>query len=44
MSQGALTPARNLAGNQELDTGTRTRNALSRDLLYRGERGPALLT
>jgi hypothetical protein len=31
-------------GNQELDAGTRTRNALLRGLRCRGERGFALLT
>jgi len=41
---GILTPAKRPAGNQELDPGTRTRNALPRDLRYRGERGLALLT
>jgi DDE superfamily endonuclease len=41
---GILTPTRNPAGNQELDIGTRTRNALLRDLRCRGERGFALLT
>jgi hypothetical protein len=32
------------AGNQELDTGNRTRNALLRDLRCRGERGFAEIT
>jgi hypothetical protein len=41
---GILTPVKKPAGNQELDTGTRTRNALLRDLRCRGERGFALLT
>ena len=41
---GVLTPVKRPAGNQELDTGTRTRNALLRDLRCRGERGFALLT
>ena len=41
---GVLTPVKKPAGNQELDTGTRTRNALLRDLRCRGERGFALLT
>ena len=41
---GILTPIRKPAGNQELDAGTRTRNALLRDLRCRGERGFALLT
>jgi hypothetical protein len=41
---GILTPVKRPAGNQELDTGTRTRNALLRDLRCRGERGFALLT
>jgi hypothetical protein len=41
---GILTPVKSPAGNQELDTGTRTRNALLRDLRCRGERGFALLT
>jgi hypothetical protein len=35
---------RNPPGNRELDLGTRTRNALLRDLRYRGERGFALIT
>jgi hypothetical protein len=38
---GVLTPVKKPAGNQELDIGTRTRNALLR---CRGERGFALLT
>lgn len=41
---GILTPIRKPAGNQELDAGNRTRNALLRDLRCRGERGFALLT
>jgi DDE superfamily endonuclease len=41
---GILTPVKKPAGNQELDTGNRTRNALLRDLRCRGERGFALLT
>ena len=41
---GVLTPVRTPSGNQELDPGTRTRNALLRDLRCRGERGFALLT
>jgi hypothetical protein len=41
---GVLTPVKRPAGNQELDTGTRTRNALLRDLRCLGERGFALLT
>jgi hypothetical protein len=41
---GILTPVKKPAGNQELDIGTRTRNALLRDLRCRGERGFALLT
>jgi hypothetical protein len=41
---GVLTPVKKPAGNQDLDTGTRTRNALLRDLRCRGERGFALLT
>jgi hypothetical protein len=41
---GILTPVKTPAGNHELDTGTRTRNALLRDLRCRGERGFALLT
>jgi hypothetical protein len=41
---GILTPVRKPAGNQELDAGTRTRNALLRDLRCPGERGFALLT
>ena len=41
---GVLTPVKKPAGNQELDIGTRTRNALLRDLRCRGERGFALLT
>jgi hypothetical protein len=41
---GVLTPVKKPAGNQELDTGTRTRNALLGDLRCRGERGFALLT
>jgi DDE superfamily endonuclease len=41
---GILVPVKNPAGNQELDAGTRTRNALLRDLRCRGERGFALLT
>jgi hypothetical protein len=35
---------KNPPGNQEPDIGTRTRNALLRDLRCRGERGFALLT
>ena len=42
--KGILTPVKRPAGNQELDIGTRTRNALLRDLRCRGERGFALLT
>ncbi len=41
---GILVPVKNPPGNQELDLGTRTRNALLRDLRCRGERGFALLT
>jgi DDE superfamily endonuclease len=41
---GVLTPVKRPSGNLELDTGTRTRNALLRDLRCRGERGFALLT
>ena len=41
---GILTPVKKPAGNQELDIGTRTKNALLRDLRCRGERGFALLT
>jgi hypothetical protein len=41
---GILVPVKNLRGNQELDIGTRARNALLRDLRCRGERGFALLT
>jgi DDE superfamily endonuclease len=41
---GILTPVKRPGGNQELDVGTRTRNALLRDLRCRGERGFALLT
>ncbi|HEY0934657.1 MAG TPA: transposase family protein [Trebonia sp.] len=41
---GILVPFKNPPGNQELDTGARTRNALLRDLRCRGERGFALLT
>jgi hypothetical protein len=41
---GVLTPVKRPAGNQDLDIGTRTRNALLRDLRCRGERGFALLT
>ena len=41
---GILTPVKKPAGNQEPDPGTRTRNALLRDLRCRGERGFALLT
>jgi DDE superfamily endonuclease len=41
---GILTPVKKPAGNQDLDTSTRTRNALLRDLRCRGERGFALLT
>ena len=41
---GILTPVKKPAGNRELDIGTRTRNALLRDLRCRGERGFALLT
>jgi hypothetical protein len=41
---GILTPVKRPSGNQEPDTGTRTRNALLRDLRCRGERGFALLT
>ena len=42
--KGILVPAKRPPGNQELDIGTRTRNALLRDLRCRGERGFALLT
>jgi DDE superfamily endonuclease len=41
---GILTPVKKPAGNQEPDIGTRTRNALLRDLRCHGERGFALLT
>jgi hypothetical protein len=41
---GIPVPFKNPAGNQELDAGARTRNALLRDLRCRGERGFALLT
>lgn len=41
---GILTPVKKPAGNQELDLGARTRNALLRELRCRGERGFALLT
>jgi DDE superfamily endonuclease len=41
---GVLVPVKSPAGNQEPDAGTRTRNALLRDLRCRGERGFALLT
>jgi hypothetical protein len=41
---GILVPVKNPPGNQELDIGARTRNALLRDLRCRGERGFALLT
>jgi hypothetical protein len=41
---GVLTPVKKPSGNQDLDIGTRTRNALLRDLRCRGERGFALLT
>ena len=41
---GILTPVKRPAGKQELNIGTRTRNALLRDLRCRGERGFALLT
>ena len=41
---GILTPVKRPSGNQEPDIGTRTRNALLRDLRCRGERGFALLT
>jgi hypothetical protein len=41
---GILAPVKNPPGNQEPDAGTRTRNALLRDLRCRGERGFALLT
>ena len=41
---GILVPVKNPPGNQELDIGTRTRNALLRDLRCRGERAFALLT
>jgi hypothetical protein len=41
---GVLTPVKRPAGNQDPDIGTRTRNALPRDLRCRGERGFALLT
>jgi hypothetical protein len=41
---GVLTPVKKPFGNQELDIGNRTRNALLRDLRCRGERGFALLT
>jgi hypothetical protein len=41
---GVLTPVKNPPGNQEPDIGTRTRNALLRELRCQGERGFALLT
>jgi hypothetical protein len=41
---GILTLVKKPAGNQELDVGTRTRNALLRDLRCRGKRGFAQLT
>jgi hypothetical protein len=41
---GILVPVKKPAGNQELDVGTRTRNALLRGLRCRGERGFALIT
>jgi hypothetical protein len=41
---GILVPVKRPAGNQELDIGTRARNALLRSLRCRGERGFALLT
>jgi hypothetical protein len=41
---GIHVPVKNPPGNQEPDIGTRTRNALLRDLRCRGERGFALLT
>jgi hypothetical protein len=41
---GILVPVKNPPGNQEPDIGTRTRNALLRDLRCRGEHGFALLT
>ena len=41
---GVLIPVKDPPGNQELDAGARTRNALLRDLRCRGERGFALLT
>jgi hypothetical protein len=41
---GILVPAKNQPGIPELDIGSRTRNALLRDLRCRGERGFALLT
>jgi hypothetical protein len=41
---GILVPVKKPVGNQELDPGTRTRNALLRGLRCRGERGFALLT
>jgi hypothetical protein len=41
---GILVPVKRPAGNQELDPGTQTRNALLRGLRCRGERGFALLT
>lgn len=41
---GILIPVKDPPGNQEPDSGTRTRNALLRDLRCRAERGFALLT
>jgi hypothetical protein len=41
---GILVPVKSPAGNQGLDAGTRTRNALLRGLRCQGERGFALLT
>ena len=41
---GILVPVKNPPRNRELDIGTRTRNALLRDLRRRGGRGFALLT
>jgi hypothetical protein len=41
---GVHVPVKNQPGKQEPDIGTRTRNALLRDLRCRGERGFALLT
>jgi hypothetical protein len=41
---GILVPFKSPSGNQKLDIGNRTRNALLRDLRCRGERGFALLT